>query len=348
MGNINRSILAGACAWVFVAAGQVALAQQDSQPDSSQQDSGQPQQEQQDQAQVAPTQQEQPDQAQVAPTQQEQPDQMQVAPAQQVQDQPSASAEDPAVEHTRAVLRSLHWVNGPQEVSIDTEARFAVPQGFVFLNQADTDRFMELLQNPPTGKAYMFAPSDLSWFALVSYEDTGHVPDTETIDADAILQSIKSATDEGNQERAKHGWGALTIQGWQESPHYDTETKRLEWATLGADDKQNQVVNFNTRILGRTGVVSAELVTDPQTLNTSELGFKTALRGIDFVQGQSYAEFRDGDKVAEYGLSALIVGGTAAAVVKSGAGKWLIKGLFAAGVAVLAGAKRLFGRKNKA
>ncbi|WP_185640623.1 DUF2167 domain-containing protein [Burkholderia sp. Bp9142] len=233
-------------------------------------------------------------------------------------------------------------------MTIDTEARFAVPQGFVFLGKSDTDRFMEVMHNPPSGQSYMLAPENLSWFALVSYEDTGHVSDTETIDADGILQSIRSATDAGNEERAKRGWGTLTIQGWQEPPHYDTETKRLEWATIAADQQQSQVVNFNTRILGRTGVVSAELVADPQSLSTSELGFKTALRGIDFVQGQSYSEFRDGDKVAEYGLSALIVGGTAAAVAKSGAGKWLIKGLIAAGIAVMAGVKRLFSRKTKA
>jgi uncharacterized membrane-anchored protein len=272
----------------------------------------------------------------------------QAGPAQPGQGEPADAASDAETEHARAVLQSLHWLHGPQEVPIDTETRFAVPQGFVFLGKEDTNKFMEVTHNPASGQAYMFAPEDLSWFALVSYEDTGHVPDTETIDADAILQNIKAATDAGNQERAKRGWDTLTIQGWQEQPHYDSETKRLEWATVAVDSQQTPIVNFNTRILGRTGLVAAELVTDPTSLNTSVLGFKTALRGVDFVQGQTYSEFKPGDHVAEYGLGALIVGGTAAAVVKSGAGKWLIKGLVAAGIAVLAGIKGLFGRKTKA
>ncbi len=36
------------------------------------------------------------------------------------------------------------------------------------------------------------------------------------------------------------------------------------------------------------------------------------------MPGQKYAEWRSGDKVAKYGLTALIVGGAATAAVKSG------------------------------
>ncbi|AYX28678.1 membrane-anchored protein [Burkholderia pseudomallei] len=263
------------------------------------------------------------------------------------QAQPSDSYSNPETQHVVQVLRSLHWIHGPKEVSIETQAQFTVPQGFMFLNKDDTDIFMELQQNPASHQAYLFAPEDLSWFGLLAYEDTGHVPDTDAIDADALLQSIKTGTDAGNQERLKRGWSTITIQGWRAPPHYDTETKRLEWAIAGIDSQhQVPVINFNTRILGRTGLLSAELVTAPDSIDSSVLGFKTALRGIDFVPGQSYAEFKNGDKVAEYGLGALIVGGTAAAVAKSGAGKWLLKGLVAIGIAVLAGVRRMFGRKK--
>ncbi|WP_183162074.1 DUF2167 domain-containing protein [Burkholderia pseudomallei] len=265
------------------------------------------------------------------------------------QGQSSDSSSNPEPQHMRQVLQSLHWIRGPQEVAVETQAQFAVPQGFVFLNKQDTDTFMELAQNPASHQAYLFAPQDLSWFALVSYQDTGHISDTETIDADALLQTIKGNTEAGNQERLKHGWSTLTIQGWRVAPHYDTATKRLEWAITGLDSQRGApVINFNTRILGRTGLLSAELVTDPNSFDSSVLGFKTALRGIDFVPDQTYAAFKSGDRVAEYGLGALIVGGTAAAVVKSGAGKWLVKGVVAIGIAALAGLKSLFGRKKTA
>ena len=61
----------------------------------------------------------------------------------------------------------------------------------------------------------------------------------------------------------------------------------------------------------------AILVSDPNSLEQDIKAFRTALRGFDFVSGQRYAEFRSGDKMAEYGLAALIVGGAAAAAAKT-------------------------------
>ena len=59
------------------------------------------------------------------------------------------------------------------------------------------------------------------------------------------------------------------------------------------------------------------------------------------------AEFQPGDKVAKYGLAALVAGGAAAAVVK---GKGLFKII---GIAILAGLaavgsffKKIFGKKD--
>ncbi len=75
------------------------------------------------------------------------------------------------------------------------------------------------------------------------------------------------------------------------------------------------------------------------------------LGGYQFVEGKRYAEFREGDKLAGYGLTALIAGGAGAAAVKLGLFKVLAKAwkLVVVGfLAVLAFLKRLvsglFGR----
>jgi uncharacterized membrane-anchored protein len=46
--------------------------------------------------------------------------------------------------------------------------------------------------------------------------------------------------------------------------------------------------------------------------------FNTGLSGFDFKQGQRYTEFHQGDKMATYGLPALVVGGAAAVATKAG------------------------------
>jgi len=55
------------------------------------------------------------------------------------------------------------------------------------------------------------------------------------------------------------------------------------------------------------------------------------------VEGQRYAEFRPGDKIAEYGLAALITGGAAAVALKTGLFQKFWK-LIVLGFVALAGA----------
>jgi uncharacterized membrane-anchored protein len=70
--------------------------------------------------------------------------------------------------------------------------------------------------------------------------------------------------------------------------------------------------------------------------------FKSVLQGYSFNEGERYTEFRTGDKVAEYGLAALIVGGAAAAAVKTGAFKWLAKLIYVGVIALIAGIGGIF------
>lgn len=93
--------------------------------------------------------------------------------------------------------------------------------------------------------------------------------------------------------------------------------------------------------------MSVMLVCDPEELPTVLPRFKSALKGFDYTAGNRYSEFRAGDHVAEIGLSALIVGGAAAAAVKTGAFKWIWKGLVLIAVAIGGFFKKLFGKGKK-
>ncbi len=238
-------------------------------------------------------------------------------------------------------LASLHWQVGPTTGTIGDKGTIAVPKGYVFLGKEDTAKFMTLTENLSSGEEYILAPDDLGWFAIFQFEATGYVKDDEKIDADDLLESVKDNTERANEERRKKGWSTMSITGWRFPPRYDNGTHLLEWAFLGKDDENGSaVVNYNTRILGRTGVMGVVVVADPGTVGAAVGQFKAALKGYEFDDGERYAQYQPGDKVAEYGLAALIAGGAAAVAAKKGFFS-IILGALAAGwkivLAALAG-----------
>jgi uncharacterized membrane-anchored protein len=247
-------------------------------------------------------------------------------------------------------LEAVKFQKGPSLGDLGTTAQVKVPAGYVFAGGNDTRTIMETLQNPVTHRELGFvAPAGEDWFAVFEFDAVGYVKDDEkgSLDANALLESIREGTAAGNKERARRGWPALTVIGWETPPRYNEETHNLEWA-IRAESEGRPIVNHNTRLLGRGGVMEVTLVVDPEQLPETLPKFKTMLSGFDFVQGQKYSEFRPGDKMAAYGLTGLIAGGGVAIAAKSGLLKYLWKGLVAVVVGLGALAKKIFGRKQTA
>jgi uncharacterized membrane-anchored protein len=184
------------------------------------------------------------------------------------------------------------------------------------------------------------------------FDDSGYVKDDDKdkLDPDKMLAAIKRGNDEGNKERVRNGNPPLEIVGWEQPPKYDPETHNLEWA-IRATSEGRPILNYNTRLLGRKGVMKVTLVVNPDKLDATLPSFRTLLANYSFQGGQNYAEYRKGDKVAKYGLAALVVGGAAVGAVKLGLFTWLavllkkgFKLVIVAVVAVAAAFKKLFAK----
>jgi len=246
-------------------------------------------------------------------------------------------------------LQKLAWQKGPGEGAVAGKAKLRIPEGYAFLDERNTRRFLEIMGNPPRDGHYLIAPADLDWFAVFAFDPVGYVKDDEKIDAEALLKSLKESDGPGNEERKRLGMRAVYTDGWHVPPHYDAATKRLEWGVRLRNEQGHMNVNYMSRLLGRSGVMSAVLVCSIQTLDADVKAFNAMLTGYEFNPGERYAEFKSGDKVAEYGLAALVIGGAAAAAAKAGWLKFLGKFwiVLVAGLAAAWGfVKRFFfGRK---
>ncbi len=223
-----------------------------------------------------------------------------------------------------AKVEALKWVDGPAKPPLTERAAITLNKGVSYLDSANTQELLKLSGNLPSPDNFTIAAKDLHWWSVFSFDDMGYVKDDEKIDADALLASMRENEIEANKERTRQGLETLTIVGWAVPPHYDQATHNLEYGlTLRSASGTN--VNYTTRLLGRSGVMTANLITSPETLNSDLVEFRKTLAGFAYTPDQSYAAYKEGDKVSEYGLAALVTGGAAAALAKGG----LLKGLFA-------------------
>ena len=250
-------------------------------------------------------------------------------------------------------IRELDWKLEPAVGSIAGKATVPLSGGLRFLDSGPTDKFMTLTGNLPRKDSYLLGRNDLGWFAVFDFVPEGYVKDDEKIDGDDLLKTLKEGNRQSAEERKRRGLPGLTLEGWQIAPRYDQENKRLEWATLLRAESGEKVVNYSTKLLGRRGFTSAILVSDPQNFEQDVKEFKAALKTIQYVPGETYAEWKPGEKVAAYGLGALIVGGAAAVATKKGL--WAVIGGFLAAfwkvlagvaVAAVAGIGSLFKKKT--
>lgn len=223
--------------------------------------------------------------------------------------------------------RDIQWQDGPTIGKLGQHAEVKVPEGYRFTGQAGTKRFLELTQNPPNGRELgVIIPADPEegkfWFMIFEFDPVGYVKDEDKdkLDAAALLDSLKEGTEASNDARKARGWDAFHISGWYKPPYYDTKTNNLTWAIRGHGDKagEEDTINYSTRVLGRRGTMNIDLVLGANGVDATVPHYETIMGGFEYVQGQRYAEFVAGDKIAEYGLAALITGGAAAVALKSG------------------------------
>lgn len=218
---------------------------------------------------------------------------------------------------------------------------------FRYLDADDAARVLVAWGNPPEsagGSLGMICPADRgvtadsAWAVIVSYAEDGYVSDKDAakIDYDDLLKKMQKGVRERSAERVKQGYHALELVGWAEPPHYDKGAHKIYWAKeLRFENSDASTLNYSIRALGRRGVLELNAVAAISQLPQVRASMRDVLPMVEFNEGHRYADYVKGqDKLAEYGLAALVTGG---AVVAAKAG--FFKGLL---VAILALKKFIF------
>ena len=221
-----------------------------------------------------------------------------------------------------ALIKSLKFQTG--EVTLQNGlAKIALPEDFRFLDGADAAKVLtQLWGNPPGPPPLgMLVPdgnllSADSWAVILTFEEDGYVKDDDAakINYGDLLQQMKEGVASTNESRVKDGYQSIELVGWAAPPRYDSSAKKLYWAKeLKFSGSSGNTVNYCIRMLGRRGVLELNAVAGMTQLGDIEKATPTLLGMVDFQPGHRYADFNAGsDKVAAYGLAALVAGGVLA------------------------------------
>ncbi len=284
-----------------------------------------------------------------------------------------AKAQEPAaaqaVDATKAAEAAAQpevpspWQQGPKHVDLSNGIALDLPADYDFLPMPEAGKMMESMGNLYNENllGVVAARDEQSpWFVTLRYDEEGYVKDDESVDGDELLESMRESLPEVNEEREAQGFPPIALDGWDEKPHYDKAKHHLVWC-LRVSDKEGASANYNTRVLGRKGHVSINLVTDPARVATDKPHAMALLAATQFGQGSRYEDFDSStDKVAEYGLAGLVAGGAglgAMKLVKIGllAKMWKVilavviagkKAIFLVLLAIGAGIKKLLSRSK--
>lgn len=232
---------------------------------------------------------------------------------------PPTTEDEKYLAKAKAIWNSLDRQKG--EIKIEAaNAILKVPEDFYYLNSKAAKKILvDVWGNPPGQTTLgMLFPSNQtpfdndSWAVTIEYEEDGYVSDEDAdeIDYNDLLSQMKKDTRNASKARIDSGYEAIELVGWASSPYYDSNEKKLHWAKeIKFGEQEANTLNYNIRVLGRKGVLILNFIAGMDQKETINSNIETVLSIAEFDTGSQYSDFNPSmDKVAAYGLGALVAG----------------------------------------
>jgi uncharacterized membrane-anchored protein len=263
-------------------------------------------------------------------------------------------AEDPppSLEEIEASLPP--HLKGPKLVDLGHEIEIDLPDGMILLERAEARKLLEKGGDSGENALAIVGKLDANWMIVIEYDDVGYVNDSDAdqLDAKELFASYEQGTKQQNVRRKSLGVPELILDGWSEMPAYKRDLRRLVWG-LKAHTTEGPVINFFTRILGRNGYISLNLIDSPDAIEQAKLDSAALLQAVRYRVGYRYEDHQDGDRDSGLGLKALVLGGAGIGVAKAAKAGILVKlllvfkkGFILIIVAIAGLLKWLLGRKK--
>jgi len=226
-----------------------------------------------------------------------------------------------AQDDAKALIAAMHPRNGAVQIA-NGLVQLNVGPEFRYLDSTDAVTMLtKVYHNPPdavAGTLGMIFPKKEgeNWFAVLSYSADGHVADSDAsnVNYDDLMKQMQEQTEKDASERRDKGFSGLKLVGWAQRPYYDLAAKKIYWAkSIQFDQAPNATLNYDVRILGRSGYLNINIVDDIAELPKINSEMPTILSMANFTPSNRYEDYVAGsDHLAAYGIAGLVAGGVLA------------------------------------
>lgn len=212
----------------------------------------------------------------------------------------SASAQENTAAEQRAaaerLLASLNRQTGTIPIDV-AKADLVLGDRYYFVGPDQTRSILvDIWRNPPEaadnvlgmvfpkGKSFV----DDSWSAVITFERSGYVSDEDakTIDYDALLADMRKSDEEQADSVRAQGYPAGIVQRWAQAPTYDAAKHSLVWARdIKFDGSSEDALNYDIRLLGRSGVLSMNIIAGMSQLGEVHEAARTFAQVASFRGG---------------------------------------------------------------
>lgn len=238
------------------------------------------------------------------------------------QDQSLSENSEEWTQHEKEIIASLRTavlasIQGANKIHLADQGYLDLPAGYIFIPEKEGREYINILGNQ-VGPEFigLIMPEDnpFAWFITVSFVKSGYIrdDDAKNLKPEDLLKFIRKQTEKENIKRMKLGGIPIEIVSWIHPPTYNSENHQLIFSTLiherVSQDNFDKTGNYSVLVLGREGIFSLKLVVYGETFDEAK-NILSAVKAPYFKPGKTYADFCvDTDRVAEFGLAALIVG----------------------------------------
>ena len=211
---------------------------------------------------------------------------------------------------TQEALEALPWTVGAGFRTVPgVDATYWQSADQIWLSGEDVTRMATLAQAEVGAQTAVGVAIDVDDETIIGiqYNDSGYIEQTrlENLQPAVLFDIMKQVMESRNTERRRNGRPTVELVGYAIEPWYDAQRNAAYWAVRRRESDGTEDIHALAVKLARGGFAVISWI-GPREQFAGRRTMETTLAAFRFNDGARYADFRDGDPVAQRDLEDLV------------------------------------------